>query len=730
MKKLSRCVEVALIVALSACGGQLNEPPAAPLQSNLAGKQAAAHSEIAQQSSVELFPGKFDNYSITKTAAGYEVVDKVGSAGTTIVTSAKTLQFSDYSVSLETAGTAAKVYRLYQAAFDRAPDLAGLGFHISALDGYGASLDEVAKGFIASAEFQQKYGDTTNRQFVNLLYANILHRAPDPGGLQYWLDVLDAGNARREQVLSGFSESAENVAAVSGRIVNGIVYAPYPIGGTGSAFELKGGKVAWGAAGAVAIVLRDAHGIEVPAGHVTCASSDEQKLSISPDCRTAVGHLLGSYSVRVAGDGVIGSLTLKVIPQRRLFASSGSASSYGSGDYNPVVTNAGNLLIWGGNPSGVLGQGKSPVALRSSTLPLFVKDGSGTAPLGNIVAASAGEMNVLALTEEGNVLTWGSGHFVNANDTWLPGYVPSPTGTGRLSRIVQVSMGAMNTAALTDTGNVFSWGSYTGQGTADARWYPDYVRDPAGNDPLGGIIAVSAGTHFTLALGSNGKVYGWGWYQAARGNPDATQTLPTTVKLAADGSELTNVVAISAGYNFALALAADGRVYAWGDNSDGQLGQNVQHGSYRGAVLVKDVTGTDVLRDIRMVSAGGWHALALDAAGRVYSWGTATSGQLGDGANRPILNESLKPIFVVGPESTGRLSGVVSIAAGYNHSLALAGDGTVYIWGEGYSGNLGQGPTNTWSFAAYPVPVRNMSGSGSLNLAPLTGYQGLRGMEP
>jgi alpha-tubulin suppressor-like RCC1 family protein len=143
-------------------------------------------------------------------------------------------------------------------------------------------------------------------------------------------------------------------------------------------------------------------------------------------------------------------------------------------------------------------------------------------------------------------------------------------------------------------------------------------------------------------------------------------------------------------------------------------------------VPVKDITGLDVLRNIVMVSAGGNHALALDANGRVFSWGYGWNGELGDGANRPY-GQSLKPIPVVGPGSTLTLGGIAAIRAGDGQSFALSKDGTVYTWGDGFAGKLGQGGTSQ-NDIGYPVPVKNQAGTGNLSVGPLAGYSGLFGM--
>src|SRR5437764_432758 len=134
------------------------------------------------------------------------------------------LQFSDQMVALDIDGDAGQAYGLYQAAFHRTPDKAGLGFWIEAMD-QGHPLQEVANAFVTSQEFTNLYGaNTTNAQFVTALYQNVLHRTPDQAGYDFWLQGLQT--ASRAQVLIDFSESAENQAQVSSSIQNGIGYLP------------------------------------------------------------------------------------------------------------------------------------------------------------------------------------------------------------------------------------------------------------------------------------------------------------------------------------------------------------------------------------------------------------------------------------------------------------------------------------------------------------------------
>lgn len=145
----------------------------------------------------------------------------------TRLTDVERIRFSDISVALDTGGVAGQAYRLYQAAFNRAPDQFGIGFWISRLD-LGVSLEVIADAFVNSAEFKTLYGSNpSNAEIVSKFYENVLHRAPEAGGYQFWVDVLDRHAVTLADVLVGFSDSDENVAALVGVTHNGIEYLPY-----------------------------------------------------------------------------------------------------------------------------------------------------------------------------------------------------------------------------------------------------------------------------------------------------------------------------------------------------------------------------------------------------------------------------------------------------------------------------------------------------------------------
>ena len=136
----------------------------------------------------------YANSTIQVTPTGITVTTVSGFDG---ITNAARLEFSDAVVAFDVNGTAGFAYRLYQAAFDRTPDLAGLSVNVHLLDTV-LNDQQMSAAFVASAEFQSKYGPTqTNDQFITALYSNILDRAPDPSGYAGWLNFLNSGQLSR-----------------------------------------------------------------------------------------------------------------------------------------------------------------------------------------------------------------------------------------------------------------------------------------------------------------------------------------------------------------------------------------------------------------------------------------------------------------------------------------------------------------------------------------------------
>ncbi len=174
-----------------------------------------------------VYQGKRANFTLAASTTGFTLTDQSGMEGKDSLVNVERIQFADATLALDIAGNGGQSYRLYQAAFNRTPDSAGLGFWIYHMDG-GMSLQTVASYFVGSPEFADLYGSQlTNLAFIDKLYHNVLHRDGEEGGVKFWLNYMDNQGGTQASVLAFFGESPENVAALAATIGQGFTYAPY-----------------------------------------------------------------------------------------------------------------------------------------------------------------------------------------------------------------------------------------------------------------------------------------------------------------------------------------------------------------------------------------------------------------------------------------------------------------------------------------------------------------------
>ena len=145
-----------------------------------------------------------------------------------VVTNVERVKFLDKAIALDINAAGGQAYRIYKAAFDRAPDTKGLGYWIAQMD-KGMNVVEVAARFIDSSEFRSLYGQNpSHTEFLTKVYGNVLDRTPDAVGLQWWVNEMKSNPEKSwQKVLADFSESAENQANVAPVIATGITYDPW-----------------------------------------------------------------------------------------------------------------------------------------------------------------------------------------------------------------------------------------------------------------------------------------------------------------------------------------------------------------------------------------------------------------------------------------------------------------------------------------------------------------------
>ncbi|MEO8732755.1 MAG: T9SS type A sorting domain-containing protein, partial [Flavobacteriales bacterium] len=230
---------------------------------------------------------------------------------------------------------------------------------------------------------------------------------------------------------------------------------------------------------------------------------------------------------------------------------------------------------------------------------------------------------------------------------------------------------------------VWAWGINTygtiGNGTNIDSNVPLQV------DSLTGIVAISEGAAHSIALAKDGTVWAWGLnYYGQLGNGTNTDTnVPTQV------DSLSGVVAIAGGGSHTLALKGDGTVWAWGANISGQLGNGTGTNSNI-PVQVASLTGITAIATCEDIS------LALKNDGTVWSWGGNGNGELGNGTT---TYDNTVPLQMVS------LTGVVAVAAGIFHTLALKNDGTLWTCGYNLFGQLGDGTVDQ---TTVPVQVSGL----------------------
>jgi hypothetical protein len=182
-----------------------------------------------------IFAGTRADHTITETSTGWTVSSAAD--GTDALSNVERLKFSDSGLALDltAANSAGGIYRLYGATFNRTPDLGGLGYWIDQAD-KGKSAVTMAIDFTYSAEFQTLFATKITDNYatganitalVTGFYTNVLHRAPDAVGRDWYADQIATHQKTVGQVLAEISDSPENLAQLAGVISNGIVYLPW-----------------------------------------------------------------------------------------------------------------------------------------------------------------------------------------------------------------------------------------------------------------------------------------------------------------------------------------------------------------------------------------------------------------------------------------------------------------------------------------------------------------------
>jgi alpha-tubulin suppressor-like RCC1 family protein len=290
---------------------------------------------------------------------------------------------------------------------------------------------------------------------------------------------------------------------------------------------------------------------------------------------------------------------------------------------------------------------------------------------------------------DGNLWTWGGGTYGRLGNAQTTNRsTPVTTSTGG-TNWKQVSSGDNHTAAIKTDGTLWIWGN-GGYGRLGNAVTTGSISTPV-TTFAGGTNwkQVSSGGQYTSAIKTDGTLWTWG-----RGNfgqlGNATITnVSTPVTTFAGG---TNWKQVSCGYAYTSAIKTDGTLWTWGRGNLGQLG-NAQVNN-RSTPVTTFAGGNNW----KQVSSQNSHTSAIKTDGTLWTWGNSANGRIG---NAVVTTFSIStPITTFSGGTNWK-----QVHSGYGHTVAIKTDGTLWTWGYGYFGRLGNASTTDVS-----TPVTTFAG--------------------
>jgi alpha-tubulin suppressor-like RCC1 family protein len=394
-----------------------------------------------------------------------------------------------------------------------------------------------------------------------------------------------------------------------------------------------------------------------------------------------------------------------------------------------AISENGTGYVWGRNTNGELGVGDNTDKLYA----VRIKNEDNSDNLTNVVEIQGGLAHTVILRENGDIYTvglnnlgqLGTGNNTNSN-------LPVKLTNTLLNDIVQINAGKNYTIMLKENGYVVGFGESAlaelGRRAGGNPNYPVYCGVSLKISPKKSVVAKNEAVQFAgefesffnikpevavpavnakwtvsneeiSEINANSGLFAandLGLTQVTLTDLTYGITEKMDINILENGSGIVKPIVLSLENGSSVALKSDGTVWAWGKNEYGQLGQGNTTNSEI-PLQVKNSNGVDYLTDVAEIKAGIGHIVALKLDGTVWTWGFGTSGQLGNGTT---VNSSL-PVKVEG------LSGVASVGTAATSSFAVMPDGTVYGWGYNGTGVLGDG-TRTGRTTPYKTLYTNV----------------------
>ncbi len=336
-------------------------------------------------------------------------------------------------------------------------------------------------------------------------------------------------------------------------------------------------------------------------------------------------------------------------------------------DFSIAIRSDGTLWAWGKNSNGQLGVAGTTNRYR---LTQVGNNNSWT-------AISAGENHSLGVQSDGTLWAWGYNNTGQLGDGTTTQRT-SPVKVGSKINWTLISAGYGHSSALQANGSLWSWGDnkYGQLGHGDVSNKNAPVRIGTENVWKG----LSAGNFTTHALKCDGTLWACGYNNVGQLGDGTTSSKNTLTKLK---SSTDNWVNIQSGGSHSIALKADGTLWTWGNNSNGQLGDSTTTNK---TTLIK------ISYTLNWVSltTGAIHTFAIKSDGTLWGWG----------ANQIIRDSTFGSTY--NAVQIGNENNWIGVVTYVNHHLAIKADGTLWAWGANVFGQLGDGTNITRKF---PVQV-------------------------
>ena len=369
-------------------------------------------------------------------------------------------------------------------------------------------------------------------------------------------------------------------------------------------------------------------------------------------------------------------------------------------DYRTVIAkdSNGKLYSWGENYYGQLGNG----TIGDSSMPICISDIEGS-PLNekNIVDVYCYSDGIMAKDSNGKLYSWGYNKYGQLGDgttenSSMPVCISDiENSLLKGKNIVDVYGGSI---AKDSNGKLYSWGynldGRLGNGTTENSSMPVCISDIE-NSPLKGknIVDVHNYGSTIIAKDSNGKLYTWGKNNYGQlGNGTTTNSSMPICINDIENSPLKgkNIVNIYRNNSAIIAKDSDGKLYSWGSNSSGELGNGTTENSSM-PICINDIENSPLKgKNIVDIYYGNSTIIVKDSDGKLYSWGSNYYGKLGNGTT----DDSSMPICISDIENSPlKEKKIVNIYTGDDTIIAKDSDGKLYSWGYNEYGQLGDGTT-------------------------------------